>query len=68
MWTITLSGSKEDVKSQIESQASNPSDKVYLKALVDAAPGTHVSMSGSMTGSPDGTHGTISLTGSFFTV
>lgn len=66
MWTITLSGTKDETKAQVETQVLNPNDKAYLKALIDHAPGTHVSLSGSMTEAEDSSFGSISLSGSFW--
>lgn len=67
MFTVSLSGKKALVLQQIEQQVSDVPSQVFLKALVDTGPGTTCSISGSMTSSPDGSHGTLSLSGSFWT-
>lgn len=67
MFTISISGTKEEARVKVRQQVETESDRVALTALIDSAPGTQVSISGALSASADGKSGSISLTGSFWT-
>ena len=65
-FSISLSGTKAEAKDQAERQVKNQDCLVALGLIIDQAPGTKLSLSGSMASSTDGSHGSLSLNGSFW--
>lgn len=68
LFDIQLSGTKEQARKQVGEQMKQPSElRDAIITIINEAPGTCLSMSGTLTGTADGSHGCISLSGSFWT-
>ncbi len=68
---LDVSGTKDDVLHVIDTQVKQLAISVGLgtsmRNIVEAAPGTHLSLSARMTGDPSQKFGTLSVAGSFWT-
>lgn len=64
---ISISGDKVSVVKQLIVQMPLTPQRTALQTLIEKGPGTHVSISGSISTDRDGSHGHISITGSFWT-
>lgn len=69
--SISVSGTKDSAKQQIMEQSGHPRVECALTdalcTIIDRGPGNHVSLSGSFDMSEDGSHGSMNLSGSFWT-
>lgn len=65
-FTVSVSGAKAEAIRQADQQLPEQ-HRAPIRLLIHNAPGTHVSLSGSLNASTDGSHGSISLSGSFWT-
>lgn len=64
---ISASGPKAMVIEAINEQVTHPQARTALHSIVTAAPGSFLSLTGNMSTDRDGTHGTLSMSGSFWT-
>lgn len=65
-FSVSISGNKESAARQAILQITNGDERNWVLHLIEGAPGTHVSLSGSLSVAEDGSHGSISLSGSFW--
>jgi len=67
MITISVTGTKLEAAEQLEQQTDDPVIKRALLAIIDKAPGTMVSLTGSMSSDKARKFGRINIAGSFWT-
>lgn len=64
---VSLYGTKDQAVRQLRKEVSDVAARSILTTLIENAAGNYVSIEATMTRSPDGRYGTLTITGSFST-
>lgn len=66
-FTFSISGRKEEALNKIDAQVQDKTGRALLETIINEAPGNRVSISGHFAASEDDKHGTMTISGSFWT-